>query len=284
MPLRTDMGKEVTGQEIGWERQPAPFGRRLSEVVRVEVYGQYHVFWIDDASGPAPAPGQFYMLASKLQWGGETGRPYLARALSVLRSSGSQRGFLIDTVGPGTERLSRLQPGEELWLMGPFGNGFVPPENKDIVLVGGGVGVAPLVILSDYLRSARISHSVCLGFRSSDYTAVQTLFDPITVAIATDDGSEGIHGKVTDRLVSQLAQNASTTVYSCGPPRMLAAVHALCSEYHVSGQLALEAPMACGFGSCYGCVVEQADGSYARACVDGPVFSTALLAEKTFAE
>ena len=97
------------------------------------------------------------------------------------------------------------------------------------------------------------------------------------VAVATDDGSVGHRGLVTELLAAELARDAHAVVYACGPPRMLEAVRALCGERGVPAQLALEAAMACGFGACYGCVVALRDGGYARICVDGPVLDAGRL-------
>ena len=98
-------------------------------------------------------------------------------------------------------------------------------------------------------------------------------------SVATDDGSVGRHGFVTELLREELDRGGEATVYACGPPPMLEAVRALCEARGVASQLALESGMACGFGACFGCVVSTADGSYIRICVDGPVIEAGRLAE-----
>ncbi|MDP2711739.1 MAG: hypothetical protein Q8O56_11020, partial [Solirubrobacteraceae bacterium] len=116
-----------------------------------------------------------------------------------------------------------------------------------------------------------------LGFRDARHAAGAALMTDAAVAVATDDGSVGHAGLVTELLVAELDRDPHAVVYSCGPPRMLEAVRALCATRGVPAQLALEAGMACGFGACYGCVVALRDGSYARLCVDGPVLDADLL-------
>jgi dihydroorotate dehydrogenase electron transfer subunit len=257
-------------------RVTAPFGRRRCEVVSNEPAGLYRLVEAADTHGPAPLPGQFYMLAAERHWGGEDGRPHLARAFSVCRVRGERLGFLVDAIGPGTARLAELAPGERLWLVGPLGIGFtVPAEAVRPVLVAGGVGLAPLVILAESLREAGREPLLLAGFRSSAYAAAAALAGP-GVALATDDGSAGHHGLVTELLARELPDNPA--VYACGPPAMLESVRSLCAEWTVPAELALEEAMACGFGACFGCVVRTRTG-YRRICVDGPVLRAAELDE-----
>jgi dihydroorotate dehydrogenase electron transfer subunit len=269
----------VTTLAFGPElRVTAPFGRRRCEVVSNEPAGMYRLVEAADPDGPTPLAGQFYMLAADRGWGGEDGRPHLARAFSVCRVRGERLGFLVDAIGPGTARLAELEPGEGLWLVGPLGVGFsLPDASARPLLVAGGVGLAPLVVLAESLREAGREPRVMAGFRSSAYAAAGSLAGP-EVALATDDGSAGHHGLVIDLLagllVRELAEDAS--VYACGPPAMLESVRRLCSEWSVPAELALEEAMACGFGACFGCVVRTRDG-YRRICVDGPVLSAADL-------
>jgi dihydroorotate dehydrogenase electron transfer subunit len=255
-------------------RVTAPFGRRSCEVVANEPAGIYRMVEAVDPTGPLPQPGQFYMLAAERLWGGEDGRPYLARAFSVCRVRGERLGFLVDAIGPGTARLAELEPGDGLWLVGPLGTGFsMPPEGARPLLVAGGVGLAPLVILSDALREQGREPLVLAGFRSARHAAAAALAGE-GVVIATDDGSAGHRGLVTDLLAGELADDAA--VYACGPPAMLERVRRLCSEWDVPAELALEEAMACGFGACFGCVVRTRAG-FRRICVEGPVVPAAEL-------
>jgi NAD(P)H-flavin reductase len=250
---------------------PAPFGRRAATVTARETHGAYVVLRAHDPTGPAPRPGQFYMLATAERWGGGEGeRPFLPRAFSVLRVRGRELQFLIEDVGPGTKRLCELEPGGELLLVGPLGNGFAPPrESREALLVGGGVGIAPLAIWQDELPP---NTKVLLGFRDRAHAAGAGLLS--SPVVATDDGGVGHHGLVTDLLEDELGGHVE--VYACGPPAMLEAVRAMCVERGVPAQLALESGMACGFGACFGCVVPTVDG-YVRLCLDGPVLEAERL-------
>jgi NAD(P)H-flavin reductase len=246
-----------------------------------ERHGAYTVLRCADPSGPRPAAGQFYMLRAAQRWGGGADeRPYLPRAFSVLRAP-AQTGelhFLIEDVGPGTARLCELGPDDELVLVGPLGIGFAPPrEGRRPLLVGGGVGVAPLAIWQDELIAQARGFEpppALLGFRDGAHAPGAELLCATTVA--TDDGSAGHHGLVTELLTRALDDDADAEVYACGPPPMLEAVRALCAERGVPAQLALESGMACGYGACFGCVVPTTDG-YIRLCVDGPVIDAARL-------
>ena len=261
-------------------RTLAPFGRRPAPLTAREEHGAYVVLRCTDPLGPEPDAGQFYMLSTSSRWGaGESGRPFLPRAFSVLRTrpvgGGIELQFLIEDVGPGTRRLCELQPGEELLLLGPLGNGFSPPrDGRDPLLVGGGVGIAPLAIWQDRLDGPV---PALLGFRDAARAEGAGLLR--TPSVATDDGSVGHHGLVTDLLETELrARSESLEVYACGPEPMLEAVRRRCAEYDTPAQLALESGMACGYGACFGCVVPTRDG-YLRLCLDGPVLDAAILGE-----
>ena len=255
----------------GAPRTTAPPGRRLLTLSARREHGAYVVLAAPDLDGPAPQPGQFYMLAAAERWGGgEDERPFLPRAFSVLRVGEDGLEFMLERVGPGTTRLCELAPGDGLWVTGPLGQGFTAPtDDRRPVLCGGGVGTAPLALLQDALRTGERSAPVVLGFRDAAHAAGAALLPGALVA--TDDGSVGHHGLVTDLLADELDDDAHATVYACGPPPMLEAVRALCAARGVPCQLALEAGMACGFGACFGCVVPVAGGGYLRVCVDGPV-------------
>ena len=256
------------------DRTLAPFGRRPAEVLANDALGGYRLVSVRDASGPRPTPGQFYMLATERGWGGDGERPYLPRAFSYARAHGDGKlEFLLEDVGPGTRRLAELRPGEGLWLAGPFGVGFrSPPAGAGRpLLVGGGIGAAPLVCLQDELDGCE----VLLGFRSAAYAEAASLFDG-EPALATDDGSAGRRALVTELLRDALEASGPRPVFACGPPPMLEAVRGLCAAAGAPAQLALESGMACGYGACFGCVVPTRDG-YVRLCVDGPVLEASQL-------
>jgi dihydroorotate dehydrogenase electron transfer subunit len=260
----------------------APFGRRLLEVTGNDELGAYRVLRAldPDMSGPrgaAPAPGQFAMIAAAELWGGaEAGRPYLPRAFSIARFAGEECHFLLEDVGPGTRRLCQLRAGDRLWVLGPLGRGFrlegLDLDPRRALLVGGGVGIAPLAILQDTLDRET---TVLLGFRDRARAAGAALLRDAQVA--SDDGSVGHHGLVTELLAAELERDPHAVVYACGPAAMLEGVRAMCEQRATPAQLALEAGMACGFGACFGCVVARRGGGYLRLCVDGPVVDAAEL-------
>jgi NAD(P)H-flavin reductase len=253
-------------------RTLAPFGRRLLRVIKNEPLGAYNLIWVADPDGPSnPRPGQFYMLASEKEWGGPDGRPYLPRAFSFARANEAALAFLLEAIGPGTSVLAGLQKDDGVWVTGPLGIGFTPPQRGRALLVGGGIGAAPLLCWREELGQET---TTLLGFRSAEHAEGGTLFRG--AQIATDDGSVGHRGFVTELLREALDRDPEATVYACGPPPMLEAVRALCAERDVPAQLAMESGMACGFGACMGCVVQTKHG-YVRLCVDGPVVDAADL-------
>jgi dihydroorotate dehydrogenase electron transfer subunit len=259
-------------------RVTAPFGRRAAVVRAVERHGA-DVFSLHtiDVEGPRPVAGQFYMLQTAEGWGGgQDGRPYLPRALSFARAERCDGdlmlSFLLAEVGPGTARLAACEAGEQLLIAGPFGNGFDLDPERWPLLVAGGIGLAPIVALDDELRDLDGVRSTALvGMRDADRARAVDAYG-LDHQLATEDGSAGHCGYVTELLARELDAGREATVYACGPPAMLEAVRALCAERGVPSQLAMESGMACGFGACYGCVVPTVDG-YVRLCVDGPVLA-----------
>jgi NAD(P)H-flavin reductase len=287
----------TTGEARGiGERVVAPFGRRLCEVTRNLSSGGYRIFSALDPAGPAPAAGQFYMLAADAGWGGEEGRPYLARAFSVADAERERGGvrldFLVQAVGPGTARLAQLEPGDGLWIHGPLGRPFSAPSAlaegaPGAILVGGGIGVAPLAIWRRQLLASGVPARILLGFRDRANSGGLELLETgrssappaerpricSEIRLASEDGHSGHRGYVTDLLAVLLEGDdaGSAAVYACGPPAMLEAVRTLCADRGVACELAMEAPMACGFGACFGCAFPLSSGGYMRLCVDGPV-------------
>jgi NAD(P)H-flavin reductase len=247
-------------------------------VTGIDRLGAYQLLRVDDRDGPQPEPGQFAMIAAAERWGGgEDERPYLPRAFSFARRHDGESHFLLEDVGPGTRRLCELRAGDGLWLLGPLGGGFTAPtDGRRAILAGGGVGIAPLAILQDELQArARVTATVLLGFRDGVRAEGAALLRDARVA--TDDGSAGHHGLLTDLLSVELQRDGHAVVYACGPAAMLEAVRAICADAGVPAQIALEAGMACGFGACFGCAVPKRGGGYLRVCVDGPVIDATQL-------
>lgn len=273
----------------------APFGRRLCKASESRASGGYRLFSLVDEDGPEPLPGQFYMLTAERHWEQGGQRPFLPRALSVAETAPAAGGvrldFLIEGIGPGTDRLCELEVGEGVWVNGPLGNSFSTPRElhqllhpaegkvdavrpSGAILVGGGIGIAPLALLRRSFAARNIPTRVLLGFRNAEHSGgLDDLFSCCEIRLASDDGHAGHHGYVTDLLAAMLEGDdaASAAVYSCGPPQMLEAVGAMCTEAGVACELAMESPMACGYGACFGCAVPKPGGGYLRLCVDGPV-------------
>jgi dihydroorotate dehydrogenase electron transfer subunit len=219
------------------------FRRKRCTVVGNEKLGPYTLLRVARGSVEPGAPGQFFMLEAP-------GR-LLPRPMSVCFAPTGELAFLIDVVGPGTRALAALERGESLTLFGPLGNGFRLDVARPLV-VAGGIGVAPMPYLVAHLGAP----PVVLGFRSDWHAQAAALLPHAQVC-------------VEPRLVTELIQQGHD-VLACGPEPMLHAVRRIAP----SAQLAWEAPMACGFGACYGCVVEI-EGQLRRLCVEGPVLRAA---------
>jgi NAD(P)H-flavin reductase len=213
--------------------------RERRSVVAVEQVGPYALVRVDRGTLDPGIPGQFFMLEAP-------GR-VLPRPMSLCLAPKGELAFLLDPIGPGTRSLAALEPGDRIHVLGPLGNGFRLDVAQPL-LVGGGIGIAPLPYLSEALDRP----PAVLGFRSEHHAEAAALvpnaevvIDPVLVTEILPEGRD---------------------VLACGPEPMLEAVRAL----NPDAQLAWEAPMACGYGACYGCVVEI-DGELRRLCVEGPV-------------
>ncbi len=217
--------------------------RERRSVVASEAVGPYTLLRVERGGLDPGVPGQFFMLEAP-------GR-VLPRAMSLCLAPARELAFLIDPIGPGTRSLCALEAGEELAIFGPLGNGFRVDVERPL-LVGGGIGVAPLPYLSEALGRPR----AVLGFRSDWHAEAAELVPNAGVC-------------VEPTLVTELIPDG-VDVLACGPEPMLEAVRRLAPD----AQLAWEAPMACGYGACYGCAVEIG-GELKRLCVEGPVLNAA---------
>jgi dihydroorotate dehydrogenase electron transfer subunit len=217
--------------------------RERRSVVANEQVGPYTLLRVDRGGIDPGAPGQFFMLEAP-------GR-LLPRPMSLCLAPRGELAFLVDPIGPGTQALCALQERDALHVLGPLGNGFRLDVARPL-LVGGGIGIAPLPFLSEAL-----SHPpAVLGFRSELHAQAAQLVPNAQACIEPT-------------LVTELIP-AGMDVLACGPEPMLEAVRALAP----TAQLAWEAPMACGYGACYGCAVEIG-GELKRLCVEGPVLRAA---------
>jgi dihydroorotate dehydrogenase electron transfer subunit len=234
---------------------------------RESIGANYHVLTFDVPGGFHARPGQFLMLRGA-EWSQD---PLLPRPMSLL-SAGSDPSVLIRVVGEGTARMGRSSPGDRYRLLGPLGNGWRAPDpGKRPLLVGGGVGIAPLLFLARTLHERGVQPTVLYGARSSrDLPLDDEVARVAELVVTTEDGSRGMRGQVTDALERQLEQGRDVDVFTCGPEGMMASVAAICAAHDVTCEVSLEAPMACGFGVCLGCAVPTPGGGYLYACSEGP--------------
>jgi dihydroorotate dehydrogenase electron transfer subunit len=202
---------------------------------------------------------------------------HLRRPLSIHRRRQDGIALLVEIRGQGTELLARQKPGDVLQLSGALGAGFPIEEARHALLVGGGVGLAPLQFLADELANRGIPALAYGGVREAGQLEQLELLTLPALVTATEDGSRGVPGTVLDALRQSPAAVASAqhggVVFACGPLPMLVAVRDWAATYGARGYASLEAHMACGTGACHGCVVPTAGGGYARVCADGPVLS-----------
>jgi NAD(P)H-flavin reductase len=215
------------------------FRRERLSVTAVEAVGPYALLRVERGGLDPGVPGQFFML--------EAPERVLPRPMSLCTARRGELAFLIDPIGPGTMALAELECGDRLHVFGPLGNGFRLDVARPL-LVGGGIGIAPL----PYLAEALEHPPALLGFRSELHAQAAELLPNAEVVI--------------DPVLVTDAMPLDRDVLACGPEPMLEAVRALVP----GAQLAWEAPMACGYGACYGCVVDI-DGELKRLCVEGPV-------------
>ena len=273
---------------------PSSVAQRTVTVIANQLVAQetYRLRLDDPEMARSILPGQFVMVRS-----GESSDPLLGRpfALYEVVRDASGEPLAIDLVylliGRGTSALARCKPGDRLPIWGPLGNGFGPSPDGPAVFVAGGIGQTPFLALGrwwlgqtryggrDFGPSKATSATLLYGVRNIALAACVDEFRSagIAVELATDDGSAGHHGYVTDLLAKRLeAGERPAKVVGCGPHPMLATLAKLVSRYEIPCDLSLENHMACGFGACFSCVapIRQGDGStdLKRVCVEGPIF------------
>ena len=226
-------------------------------------------------------PGQFVMVKVDAGYA-----PLLRRPFSIHRLIETDQGvvgieLLYKMVGPTTEKMGTLRPGDRVSLLGPLGNEFTAcADSRPVALVGGGIGIAPLVFLATHLVAgvgAPAGIRVFLGGRSTGDLLCVDDFEQLGLAVSTttDDGSAGEKGLVTLPLERSLAAGEIGMICACGPVGMLQGVGALAKKYQVACQVSVETIMACGMGACMGCAVQSQDALDEKchhACLDGPVF------------
>lgn len=265
-------------------------------VENTRLYGDTYIMWLQSqALLRGAAPGQFLMLRCADQMAGASESPsaatladdpLLPRAMSYHRiregEDGPEFAILYDVVGRGTAWLARRQPGEEVYAWGPLGRGYSLPRGgggQNLLLVGGGIGIAPLLWLAD--EAVAKGHSVVLVDGARDAAAVfpaELIPSEVEVIVTTQDGSQGREGLVTDVFMDYYAWADQT--YLCGPNPMFAAIADVLRAQEGSQrtrrrkpvQALLESPMGCGTGICYGCAVFDRRGEPRLVCKDGPRF------------
>jgi len=204
--------------------------------------------------------------------------PLLRRPISLLRVAGERIDLYYDVVGRGTRYLAGLGPGDSVDLLGPLGRPFaLSRATRNLLLVGGGIGLAPLAMLADEVLSRGIAVTLVAGFRTAARVLAPEWLDPrIEYEVVTDDGSLGRPGRVTDAVPAYLPW--ADEVAACGPAPMLTALGRLMQDSAKPAQVSLEERMGCGMGVCLSCVV-RTDAGVKRVCRDGPVFPLRALRE-----
>lgn len=240
-------------------------------------------------------PGQFFMIRPEQGTDPLLGRPFAL--YDVVHGPHGPTGefeFAYHVIGKMTSLMSTWTTDEQVELWGPLGNGFPVFEGDHLLCVGGGIGYTPFLAAAREAvgqrsfgkrsRGTAKKVTLCYGSRDKSHRADLSDFEDIpnlNIRIATDDGSEGHHGFVTDLVSQELSESSPDGVYCCGPEPMMHAVAKVCSDAGVPCWLSLETPMACGFGACFSCVTkvktEDGEWDYRRTCVEGPVFPAETL-------
>ena len=216
-------------------------------------------------------PGQFVNIRVN-----DSFEPLLRRPFSVYRVDHEEIELIFNVIGKGTSILSTKRPGDTLDVIGPLGRPYVIDDDYETaLLVAGGLGVAPLPVVTEALRKMKRRIVTFLGGRTRDHIVARHLEN---VYHATDDGSEGFHGTVVDLLRENLKRdgNGKSKIFACGPNRMLESLSQLAHEFGILCEASLESAMACGIGICQGCPVERVGmgKKYSLICKEGPVFDT----------
>lgn len=215
-------------------------------------------------------PGQFVSVYSR------DGSRLLPRPISICETDVRRLRIVYRVVGKGTEEFSRYKPGDRIRLVGPLGNGFPIKEGRRPILIGGGIGIPPMLELAKRIYGDK---EIVAGYRDSSTFLDRELKVYGKLTVATDDGSLGVHGTVIDAIRERGI--SGDIIYACGPTPMLRAVKEYASEEGIEAWLSLEERMACGIGACLACVCRttEIDGHSQvrnrRVCADGPVFNAA---------
>lgn len=259
--------------------------RAIAEVMSLRHEGgENHRLALHVDGWPGFDPGQFVMLSPGPRTSVQRSDPLLPRPMAVYRAQPAEGGGRIEILfkrqGRGTALLAESAPGQHIELVGPLGRPFVEPApDERPVLVAGGTGSASLYALAAQLAASGHSAQVLLGARTRSDLMGEGDFADLGVAlhVATEDGSRGQRGLVTELLVPALEAAGAARVYACGPTGMMRRCAEIAAEGGHPCTVSLENPMACGFGVCLGCAVPLRAGGFALVCRDGPVFEAAVV-------
>lgn len=230
--------------------------------------------FIIDLQAPQPLPnilpGQFAQVLVPDSPGTFLRRPFSIHSVDFGKNTFR---LLIQVKGEGTRHLSKLRVGDPLDVIYPLGNTFSIPVTKDVLLVGGGCGVAPLLFLAQFLKQHHVSPTILVGFRTKEEVSeIEEYSKYGHVLITTDDGTEGEKGLVVDHPIFQRERLDFKKIYCCGPDAMMKAVAKIARMHRIDCEVSLENTMACGFGVCL-CCITPTDKGNERVCVEGPVFN-----------
>ena len=225
--------------------------------------------WIETCNIAEHAvPGQFVSVYTK------DASKLLPRPISICEVNGSKLRIVYRVAGGGTLEFSTYEAGDDIRILGPIGNGFPLKDGVKAILIGGGIGIPPMLELAKRLQADK---EIVLGYRSKDTFLDDELKVYGNVTIATDDGSLGTHGTVIDAI--KACNVTGDVIYACGPTPMLRAIKAYAEENNIEAYVSLEEKMACGVGACLACVCKTTEVddhskvNNARVCKDGPVFN-----------
>ena len=221
-------------------------------------------------------PGQFINILPSSNWGAMMRRP-----MSIASQENDNISIIYKIVGNGTQMMRNWEVGQTVDIIGPLGNFWIGYDEYAPILIGGGVGIAPIINLKNHLDKLNIKNHLIMGARNSDEHFLD--HEPnLNIHMSTDDGSLGVKGTVIDVLNIMLEEPNRKKIYACGPPGMMEAVKVFSINNNIVCDLAVETIMACGVGICQGCTVElnKVDETknsyrqkYALACIDGPIFN-----------
>lgn len=211
--------------------------------------------------------GQFFMIKTISKY------PLLNRPISVSRYSESEIEFTIKIVGKETKKMSLLTKGDSVYLLGPSGNGFEFKDTfKNVLIVGGGIGIEPLKSAAMELDRKNINTTAFLGFRDEgfDIEILKRMINNVIIFSEVENKGD-YKGYPTDLLSKELSDNRYDAVFTCGPSILMNKVNDICKNNNVEVQMLLEEKMACGIGACLGCTCDTKTG-YKKVCTDGPMF------------